>query len=40
MIKRVTISNKALKASFKIVELIVKNMNSYIISKKLEGPAC
>jgi len=40
MIKRVTISDKALEASFKNAELIVKNMNYHVIGKELIGPAC
>jgi len=40
MVKRVTISNKALEVSFKVAELIAKNMNSHVIGKKLIGPAC
>ncbi|VVC27884.1 Hypothetical protein CINCED_3A000352 [Cinara cedri] len=40
MIKRVTISDKALEASFKVAELISKNMNSHVIGEKLIGPAC
>jgi hypothetical protein len=40
MIKSMTISDKSLKISFKVAELITKNMNSYIIGKKLIGPAC
>jgi hypothetical protein len=40
MIKRVTISDKALEASFKVAELIAKNMNSHVIGEKLIESAC
>jgi len=40
MIKRVTISDKALEASIKLAELIARNMNSHIIGEQLVGPAC
>jgi hypothetical protein len=40
MIKKITISDKALGTSFKVAELIVKNMDSHIISEKLTESAC
>jgi len=40
MKKRVTISDKALEASFIVAELIAKNINSYVIIEKLIGLAC
>jgi len=40
MEKRVIMSDKALEASFKVAELIAKNMNSHVIGEKLIGPAC
>ncbi|XP_029344610.1 zinc finger BED domain-containing protein 5-like isoform X1 [Acyrthosiphon pisum] len=40
MVKRVIISDKALEASFKVTELMAKNMISHVIGEKLIGPAC
>jgi len=40
MKKRVTISDKALEASFKVAELIAKNINSHVIGETLIGSTC